>query len=334
MIGIKALSPQFIKDRNNPHLWVLQMRCCLAPVTSSPLLVCVTNSTQVVFVADRNYRPGQEICTSYGDMDNAKRLFSFGFVTLNKPVPSVDPLPLPTEAFCDVSFDLASSGALRSFKEGVLREHGRTGDGPSSLSAVFPLTPSRPFVWQLVEGPARSFVEAMLPILRLIALTFEEFSGEETFGDLCQPRRGDLTTTDLGGSFESGVVGHRIDAFPVLAAGKGGRVLERLVGRFSLENEREALRLLRERCSSRLRAIRPTLRDVEALREGVKEANEAETFAASAPRSLLCATVRVGEAIAWHALLEACNSRAEGCASQHTGQTWDSWVSESCESTG
>ncbi|CAN0430815.1 unnamed protein product, partial [Ectocarpus sp. 13 AM-2016] len=36
--------------------------------------------SQVVLVADQTYRPGEEVCTTYGDMDNAKRLFSFGFV--------------------------------------------------------------------------------------------------------------------------------------------------------------------------------------------------------------------------------------------------------------
>lgn len=35
--------------------------------------------------ADRSYRPGQQVYTTYGDMDNAKRLFSFGFVTLTLP---------------------------------------------------------------------------------------------------------------------------------------------------------------------------------------------------------------------------------------------------------
>ena len=293
----------------------------------------------MVFVADRSYHPGQEICTSYGDMDNAKRLFSFGFVTLHQPAqrsqPSpVDQLPLPTEAFCDISFGLASSDVLRSFKEGVLREHWRTGDGASSLSAVFPLTPDRPFVWQLVEGPALSFVEDVMPVLRLVALTFEEFAREEAFGGFCQPRQGDLATSDLDGDFESAVVDHRVDTFPVLAAGKGARVLERLGGRLSPENEREALHLLRERCSGRLREIRPTSRDVATLREAVKESNGDETFAASAPRSLLCATVRVGEAIAWHALLEVCRSRTGDGARRRSGHTWASWVSESCESTG
>eukprot|EP00752_Nemacystus_decipiens_P012235 g10844.t1 len=300
-----------------------------------------TGLDEVVFVADRSYHPGQEICTTYGDMDNAKRLFSFGFVTLHQPAqrsqPSpVDQLALPTEAFCDISFDLASSGdALRSFKEGVLREHGRTGDGASALSAVFPLTPDRPLVWQLVEGPAQAFVAAAMPVVRLVALTVEEFAREEAFWDFCQqPRRGDLAAAAFDKSVESGLVDGRVGTFPTLAAGKGSRVLERLGGRLSPENEREAMRLLRERCSSRLRETRPTSRDVAALREAFKESNGAETFAASAPRSLLCATVRVGEAIAWHALLEVCGGGTGAAAPERSELTWASWIAESCESTG
>lgn len=292
------------------------MRCCFTPVTFLPSPLA---PAQVVFAADRSYRAGQEICTSYGDMDNAKRLFSFGFVTLRQPARHsqsrlVDTLPLPTEAFCDISFDSAPSDALCCFKKAVLREHGLTRDGTPLLSAMFPLTPCRPFVRQLVGGPARSFVDDIMPILRLVALTFEEFAGEEDFEDVCKLSRGDLAPADL-------------DASPILAAGRGIRVLKRLGRRFSDENERVALGLLRERCSDRLQAVHPSLRDVEALREGARESSEAETFSASAPLSLLCATVRVGEAIAWHALLEVCNSRrAEGCASQRTGETWASWV--------
>lgn len=174
-----------------------------------------------------------------------------------------------------------------------------------------------------------------MPILRLVALTVDDFTRDEPFGDLCQPAGGDLATADvLGSSLESGMADQQVDALPALAAGQGIRVLERLGDRFSLENEREALRLLRECCSRRLQAIRPTSRDVEALRDVAKESNGAATFVACVPRPLLCATVRVGEAIAWHALLEVCNSRAEGGACKRSGQTWASWVCESCESTG
>lgn len=309
-----------------------------APRVLSPWLIVSTYSAQVVFVTDRSYRQGQELCTSYGDMDNAKRLFSFGFVTLTQPARSphsspVDTLPLPTEAFCDVSLALASSDALRFFKEGVLHEHARAGDGASSLmTAVFPMTPDRPFVWQLVEGPAQSFVEAVMPVLRLLTLTVEDFAGLEAFRGSCEPHRGDLAPGGLDGGCEPGVGDHQADSFPVLAAGKGSRVLERLGDRLSLENEREALRLLREHCSSRFRAIHLTSRDVEALREAAKKSNEAETFVASAPRSLLCSTVRVGEAMAWYALLEVCISRAEGVACRQSGQTWSSWVFDSCTS--
>lgn len=294
-----------------------------------------------MFAADRAYAPGEEISTSYGDMDNAKRLFSFGFVTLNQPArrsqPSpTDNFPLPTEAFCDVTFGVASTDALRIFKEGVLHELGvEAEDGVSSLlnfSVALPLTTScHPFVSQLVEGPARLFVESIMPVLRLVSLVPQEFSSEElALGDLCQPRRGSPTNSGLDHSFESGVFVDRADAFPVLTAGKGNLVLERLGSRCSLENERKALRLLAELCSKKLQTIDLSLHDVEALREGARESNESTMFAASAPRSLLCATVRVAEAIAWYALLEACNNREEGCVTQHIQQTWASWVSERC----
>lgn len=293
-------------------------------------------------MADRSYRPGQEVCTSYGDMDNAKRLFSFGFVTLTRPTQRPDSSPadtlaLPTEAFCDVTFDLASADSLRAFKESVLRERGGAEEVSSSLSAsaLFPLTPACPYVSQLVEGPARSFVESVMPVLRLVALTGEEFSREEAFGDCCQPSQESMITPGFENSLEGSAVNHLVDAAPVLVPGKGSRVLARLGSPFSLENEREALRLLEERCSSGLWKIGLAWRDVEALRQAVGESNEAETFAASAPRALLCAAVRVGEAIAWHAILEACTTRItdlDGCARQrHEGQTWGSWVSESCK---
>lgn len=290
---------------------------------------------QVVLVADRAYRPGQEISTSYGDMDNAKRLFSFGFVTLNQPAQRTqlcptDNFPLPTEAFCDLAFDLASTDALRIFKEGVLHELGRQAeDGVSSLldlGVVFPLTPCRPFVSQLVEGPARLFLESIMPVLRLVALIPQDLASEDlALGDLCQPRQGSPTTAGLDNSFESRVVDDWSDVFPVLTAGKGSQVLARLGSRFSLENEHEALRLLAEQCSEKLKTIDLSLHDVEALREGTSISNESTTFAASAPRSLLCATVRVAEAIAWHALLEVCNNREGGYSKM---QTWRSWVSD------
>ncbi len=299
-------------------------------------------------MADRRYEPGQEVCTSYGDMDNAKRLFSFGFVTLTltltrpaqRPDSSpADTLALPTEAFCDVSFDLASADALRAFKEGVLRGRGGEEGVSSSLSAsaLFPLTPACPYVSQLVEGPARSFVESVMPVLRLLALTGEEFSREEAFRDCCQPKlsQESMISPGVENGLEGSAVDHRVDAVPVLAAGKGSRVLARLGSRFSLENEREALRLLEERCSSRLRKIGLAWRDAEALRQAVGESNEAGTFAASAPRALLCAAVRVGEAIAWHSIREACTTRSadwdDYAQQQHEGQTWASWVAESCE---
>lgn len=233
---------------------------------------------------------------------------------------------------------MASTDPLRIFKEGVIHELGvEAEDGVSSLLnfsvALSLTTPCHPVVSQLVEGPARLFVESIMPVVRLVALVPQEFFSQElALGDLCQPRRGSPTAAaGSDHSFESGVVDDRGDAFfPVLKVGKGNQVLERLGSRCSLDNDREALHLLAELCTKKLQTIDLSLHDVEALREVARESNESATFAASAPRSLLCATVRVAEAIAWHALLEACNKRGEGYPCQRIEQTWTSWVSKRC----
>lgn len=133
----------------------------------------------MVFAADRRYLPGDEVCTTYGDMDNAKRLFSFGFVTLvcpsREPAPSADEILLPTEAFCDVTFPIHPGDSLVIFKRGVFQELGQIcNGGVPTLGAVFPLTSCLPLVSQLVEGPAQSFVESAMPLLRLASLTLEE----------------------------------------------------------------------------------------------------------------------------------------------------------------
>ncbi|CAM9292438.1 unnamed protein product [Ectocarpus sp. 8 AP-2014] len=289
-----------------------------------------TGSDEVVFLADRTYRPGEEVCTTYGDMDNAKRLFSFGFVTLKQHAaqpsqrhPAGNMIPLPTEAFCDVELTIAATDALRVLKEAVLRDC-RAGDDVSSpsLSAMFPLTP---FVSQLVEGPARLFVESVLPVLRLVALTPEELTGGEAFGDACDTR------SVFGTIFESRMTDTSSDKGPVLAAGKGRQVLAHLGSRLSLQNEQQALRLLAEQCRTRLRSFNLTFGDVEALRAVADNSHESKTFAAGGPRSLLCATVRVGEAIAWYSLLKACAEKMEGCTGVREEQTWASWTLEHCE---
>ncbi|CAN0516254.1 unnamed protein product [Ectocarpus sp. 12 AP-2014] len=289
-----------------------------------------TGSDEVVFVADQTYRPGEEVCTTYGDMDNAKRLFSFGFVTLKQHAaqPSQrrltgNMLPLPTEAFCDVELTIAATDALRVFKETVLRER-RAGDDIScpNLSAMFLLTP---FVSQLVEGPARLFVESVLPVLRLVALTPEELTGGEASGDACDTR------SVLGTIFESRTTDTSSDRGPVLVAGKGRQVLAHLGSRLSLQNEQQALRLLAEQSRTRLGSLNLTFGDVEALRAVADDSHESKAFAACGPRSLLCATVRVGEGIAWYALLKACAEKMEGCTGVREEQTWASWTLERCD---
>lgn len=297
------------------------------------------------------------MCTTYGDMDNAKRLFSFGFVTLTRPAKRssclADELSLPTEAFCDVSVDFDISDPLRSIKESVLQEHRRQADGGvATLGAVFPLSRSHPFVSQLVEGPARSFVESAMPLLRLIALTPNELTGA-ALGDLFECRQGspivagnsckgwvveqgsvccDSAQVYDYGDAEKKEACHPPDVFPVRLEGGGIQVLARLSRRISVDNEREALCLLAQQCATRLEAIGLALRDLEALKEAAFDGNESTTFVATEPRRLLCATVRVGEAIAWHALLEACTSvvRGPNVRERSNERTWAFWVSERC----
>lgn len=297
-------------------------------------------------MSDRSYLPDQEVCTTYGDMDNAKRLFSFGFVTLcqhgQSPVSPSDRLSLPTESFCDVAFPVVPTDPLLDFKQSVIRECGREAeDGLSSLGAVFPLTPSHPLVSQLVDGPARSFVESSMPVLRLAALTADEFRSE-ALGDLCLWRKGAAAAAAededprITGNAAHAQRSGQTYAFPAaVLPGRGDEVLARLRARVSLNNDREALRLLSEQCYLRLKGIDLGCNDVEALREasaGKGEGNGSESFAASEPRRLLCSAVRVGEAIAWHALLEAC-ARLCGVASPTEEQTWASWVCEQSRST-
>lgn len=296
-------------------------------------------------MSDRSYFPGQEVCTTYGDMDNAKRLFSFGFVTLSqhgqRSVSPSDRLSLPTESFCDVSFPAVATDHLLDFKQSVIQEcGGEAEDGLSLLGAVFPLTPSHPLVSQLVGGPARSFVESAMPVLRLAALTTEEFRSE-ALGDLCLWRKGAAAEEDRENGTDSlpriaDTAAHvqssgQACTFPAaVLPGRGDEVLARLRARVSLGNDREALRLLSEQCCSRLKGIGLSCNDVEALREasaGQGGGSGSNSFAASKPRRLLCAAVRVGEAVAWHALREAC-ACVRGVAAPAEEQTWASWVCE------
>lgn len=288
-------------------------------------------------------------------MDNAKRLFSFGFVTLNRPEKrssSVhDALSLPTEGFCDIFFPLDDADPLRNFKESVLRQHlGQHEVDAPRLEAVFPLTPRRPLVSQLVDGPARSFVESAMPLLRLIALTPEEFRCEVLRDDsqcrqdsqhICTP---DVAAYDTDSVQECGWVlaeeAQTCDPpglYPVLAAEGGMEVLERLAGSVSQENERKARHCLAGQCSSRLEEIDLNPSDAEALNVAAREGLDTQSpnFTVTRPRRLLCAAVRVGEAIASYALLEAIACNIDSIVDIGSeGKTWVSWVLENCQSTG
>lgn len=101
------------------------------------------------------------------------------------------------------------------------------------------------------------------------------------------------------------------------------RLLVRLKRPVSSHNERRALRFLEVQCSDRLRAIGLDASDVRALVEvsgevelgggGLNPNGGYETFAVTRPRSVLCATVRVAEAIAWGSLLFTCGRGGSVC---------------------
>lgn len=289
-------------------------------------------------------------------MDNAKRLFSFGFVTLNRPEKrwsSVhDALSLPTEGLCDIFFPLDDADPLRNLKESVLRQHlGQNEDDAPRLEAVFPLTPRRPLVSQLVDGPARSFVESAMPLLRLVALTPEEFRCE-VLGDDSQFRHDsqhicthDVAAHETDSVQECGWVlaegAQTCDPpglYPILAAEGGVKVLARLAGSVSQENERKARHCLAGQCCSRLQEIGLNPSDAEALNVAAREgclATQSPKFTVTCPRRLLCAAVRVGEAIASYALLEAIACDIDSIVDIGSeGNTWVSWVLENCRSTG
>lgn len=285
----------------------------------------------MVLTADRGYRPGEEVCASYGDaMDNAKRLFSFGFVSLSEPCCSRSggKIRLPNEAFCDVEFPIDASDPLRTFKEDVLRRFLGTEDDILHVGAVFCLEPCRPHISQIVNGLANLFLGSILPLLRLAALTSH---------DLMRPNVAEFSIDDLT---VGGVVNH--DRMLLDSSGMGtGLAPLMLVPRYmeevllclkcpvSQENERNALRLLSDQCLKRLDAIGLRSEDFEALREAADQGHDSEKITVSKPRCLLVAAVRVGEAMAWHALLEAANKRKRLDATIiEGGETWASWISE------
>ncbi|CAN0457396.1 unnamed protein product [Ascophyllum nodosum] len=256
-------------------------------------------------------------------MDNAKRLFSFGFVNLSKVFSSRlgDKIRLPNEAFCDVELAVDPRDPLRTFKEGVLQEVLRAEDGAMSVGAVFPLRPSRPCVRHMVDGPARAFVDSFLPLMRLVALTPNECISNGIMVDACRLRPADAPATaeDRGaeiyeaeeeiiprylinhgerfthGSTDDAGAWQPPSAVPVLAPGEGYKVLARFIPPISQDNEREARRLLSEQCVSRLCTIDLCYGDLDALRGAADHDDESGKLAATEPRQLLIAAVRVGK---------------------------------------
>lgn len=300
---------------------------------------------QVVLTADRGYRPGQEVCTSYGDaMDNAKRLFSFGFVSLSGPCSLYgEKIRLPNEAFCDVEFLVDPSDPLRTLKEDALRRFLGTEDGILHVGAVFRFEPCRQHISQIVDGIANSFVGSILPILRFAALTSHDlmrFDVADLLGGSCECVADDLT---VRGAVNHGHMLLDSSGMDCVSARLPADVVSALVPRdmdkvflclkcsVSQENERNAMGLLSEQCLKRLNGIGLHLRDLEALREAADHGHDSEKITVSKPRCLLVAAVRVGEAMAWHALLEAVKKRKRPDATTiEGGETWVSWISEQC----
>lgn len=286
---------------------------------------------QVVLTTDRSYKAGQQLCTSYGQMDNAKRLFSFGFVTLtimsNSP-PDQPPAALPTEAYCDVVLPLQTADHLYPFKAHVLQTKFGKRKGTFQLSAVFRLSPGPPSVRELVDGQARLFVESSMPLLRLMALSNEDLK----LGDLrgaadgfvCPPRAHafeiheevaeSTTREDRSLKLEATVEQDHATT----------ELLRRLQRPVSDTNEERALDILTEECESALRKIKLCTQDVALLERVARQSKSRASSAVSGMQSrpVLSATVRVAESIAWLAILEA------GCRVRRSPPK--TWVSDSC----
>lgn len=91
------------RAREEPQVRTLPTCATSDCVVDSSLLHFFT-FVQVVLSADRAYRLGEQVWTSYGSMDNAKRLFSFGFVTLTlSTTPRRSPNAAERSTICEKS---------------------------------------------------------------------------------------------------------------------------------------------------------------------------------------------------------------------------------------
>lgn len=297
----------------------------------------------MVLTSDREYRAGQQFCASYGQMDNAKRLFSFGFVTVSLPAATracpPEALALPTEAYCDVRFLVSAKDPLHALKTAVFESKvTEKRGGIPHLTAIFCLGPRRPPVKELVEGPVRSFVDTAMPLLRVAALRPEdldsgvlELAGVWRVRDSFVPGGKRLADPELLGDWSTTWVSMENEAFgrgrgsasclgkageraeeltasdrPGLSEQEATRLLQEMRQPSSEEHEDRSLRFLVDQCEENLSKIRLSARDIARLRAGGETAwgHAAGTFSVSRPSSALCAIVRVAEAMAWLALLE------------------------------
>ncbi|CAM9931585.1 unnamed protein product [Discosporangium mesarthrocarpum] len=307
-----------------------------------------TGSNEVVLTTDRVYHPYQQVFTSYGDMDNVKRLFSFGYVMLTLPpkggvkveedgggsasrqrekardlivAPShVHKMALPLDATCEVSLPLLPSDPLVAAKSNALDLGGITGDGHKEgkarvMTACFDLA-HRPPLEALVAGPGGVFVEALMPILRVLVLKPEDFAvdGLRALVNVSESRTGGR---GRGTGEEASMKGMAMPTVHKLPAFMGGlhlvgkdqaKMLLTLLQRpVSEELELRALSFLSAQCREKLQSLHLSPGDLVELESvETRGKDEQSVLSVTRPRSLLCATARVGEAIAWKVILEAC----------------------------
>lgn len=124
------------------------------------------------------------------------------------------------------------------------------------------------------------------------------------------------------------------------------RLLARLERPVSDDSERRAVRLLREQCSDHLEAIGINFPDIDALMRVGREGDERRRgggeggyeMAFTQPRRVLCAAVRVAEAIGWGAMLHACGRddgvcRDSGVECFDGHRTLEDWLQQLCKGT-
>ncbi|CAM9300969.1 unnamed protein product [Choristocarpus tenellus] len=313
-----------------------------------------TEVDEVVLTTDRRYSTDQQVFTTYGDMDNAKRLFSFGYVVLTLPpepfwggsnvgwygLRADEAMALPVDATCEVSLSLSNSDPLFALKEEVLSLPVMSAYQGGVSTASLDLR-HRPLPSVLVEGPADALIEAVLPFLCLIALESSDLEyvvgGEWGQGGDLGSTDGLRSTRSKRSEVESSREELKGDRRKSECSGCERRVLERrasspekgLAAKVALmclskinpvqgeeqlpsnKVELKALQIFYTLCYEELQGLKLSSSDMSALLElaRTEKGSDQGAICLTHPRRLLCVTIRVGEAIAWSVLLEACTRR-------------------------